>query len=125
MSGKKDALVNIADYLTQEIAYAFASKEDDMLFLGDGSSTYGGVNGLVTKFATATAGVFTATGHTTLDTLTATDLTGWMGLLPQYAVPGQSSTVARASLGACFGVSPRTLVETPSRRSPMTYAIPF
>jgi HK97 family phage major capsid protein len=84
----EDALVNVADMITSEIAYAFASKEDDCAFLGDGTSTYGGIQGLVTQFATNTKGVFTATGHSTLDTLTTTDLAMWMGLLPQYALPG-------------------------------------
>jgi HK97 family phage major capsid protein len=59
----EDAVISVADYLTQEIAYAFASKEDDCLFLGDGTQTYGGMTGLKTSFATNTKGVSTATGH--------------------------------------------------------------
>src|SRR5262249_27847145 len=55
----EDAMISIADYLIGEIAYAFASKEDDCLFLGDGTSTYGGIVGLKNAFATATAGVYT------------------------------------------------------------------
>jgi HK97 family phage major capsid protein len=39
----------IADWLTNEIAYAFASKEDDCGFNGDGTSAYGGIRGLSTK----------------------------------------------------------------------------
>lgn len=83
----EDALVSVADYITNEIAYAFASKEDDCLFSGDGTQTYGGIQGLKNLFVTNTAGVFTATGHATFDVLTAADLNGVMGLLPQYALP--------------------------------------
>jgi HK97 family phage major capsid protein len=41
----EDAVINIADYIVDEIAYAFASKEDDCGFNGDGTSTYGGMTG--------------------------------------------------------------------------------
>jgi HK97 family phage major capsid protein len=84
----EDAMVSIADWLTQEIAYAFASKEDDCFINGDGTSTYGGMTGLSQKFlGSSTAGLFTATGHTTADAITATDFFSMHGLLPRYALP--------------------------------------
>lgn len=43
----EDAMVNIADTLAGEIAYAFALKEDNCGFLGDGTSTYGGIRGVI------------------------------------------------------------------------------
>lgn len=82
-----DAIINIADWIVSEIAYAFSSKEDDCGFLGDGTSTYGGITGLANKFA-GLAGLFTATGHATFDVITATDISSTMALLPQYALPG-------------------------------------
>jgi HK97 family phage major capsid protein len=42
---EQDAVVAIADWLVGEIAYAFAAKEDDCGFNGDGTSTYGGMRG--------------------------------------------------------------------------------
>jgi HK97 family phage major capsid protein len=84
----EDALISVGDWIVGEIAYSFASKEDDCLFSGDGTSTYGGIVGLKNAFVTNTAGVSTASGHTTFDTLTVTDLAMTMGLLPQYALPG-------------------------------------
>jgi HK97 family phage major capsid protein len=42
----EDAVIAIADWLVGEIAYAFASKEDDCGFNGDGTSTYGGMRGI-------------------------------------------------------------------------------
>jgi HK97 family phage major capsid protein len=83
----EDAIINVADWIVNEISYAFASKEDDCGFLGDGTSTYGGITGLANKF-TGLAGLFTATGHATFDAVTATDISSTMALLPQYALPG-------------------------------------
>lgn len=45
---EEDSLPDIVDYITYEIAYAFASKEDDCAFNGDGTSTYGRMRGLMT-----------------------------------------------------------------------------
>jgi len=41
-----DALVNAVDEITREAAYALADKEDQSFFVGDGTSTYGGIIGL-------------------------------------------------------------------------------
>jgi HK97 family phage major capsid protein len=50
----QDAVVAIADWLVGEMAYAFASKEDDCGFNGDGTSTYGGMRGSPCWRSTAT-----------------------------------------------------------------------
>lgn len=50
----EDAAINVGDDLAQEIAYAFATKEDQCGFQGDGSSTYGGITGAKTKVAAGT-----------------------------------------------------------------------
>ncbi len=85
----EDAVVSIADWLVGEIAYAFAAKEDDAGFNGDGTSSYGGIRGVTTLFADGshTAGGYT-TSSGTLTALTVADFTGVMGKLPQYALPG-------------------------------------
>lgn len=85
----EDAVVSIADWLVGEIAYAFAAKEDDCGFNGDGTSTYGGIRGLSTIFqdGSHSAGQYQVSSAT-LTSLTAADLTGVMGLLPQYALEG-------------------------------------
>lgn len=88
---EQDAVISIADWLVGEISYAFASREDDDGFNGDGTSTYGGMRGL-TVLATDgnhNASKFTAaSGHNTFATITFADLTGLMGTLPQYAAAG-------------------------------------
>ena len=45
----EDAIINIADDLAQEMAYAFAAKEDACCIDGDGTSTYGGMIGIRPK----------------------------------------------------------------------------
>jgi HK97 family phage major capsid protein len=46
-----DAIVSIADEATREIALAFAEKEDLCAFQGDGTSTYGGMFGVVQRLS--------------------------------------------------------------------------
>jgi len=101
----EDAVVNIADFVVNEIAYAFSSKEDDCGFNGDGTSTYGGMRGLTTLAVDGnhTAGKYvSASGHVTFATLDQTDLTGLMGLLPQYALPNAKFYVSQTGFATCF-----------------------
>jgi HK97 family phage major capsid protein len=101
---EQDAVVAIADWLVGEMAYAFASKEDDCGFNGDGSSPYGGIRGL-TVLATDgnhNASKFTAaTGHNTFALLTLGDLTGLMGTLPQYAFGGAKWYMSQQGFYSC------------------------
>jgi HK97 family phage major capsid protein len=79
-----DAVVSMADIIADEIAYAFAVKEDQCLFLGTGASTYGGIVGLIAAVGSA-GKVTAATGHTAFSTLTMADFEGMVGKLPQFA----------------------------------------
>jgi HK97 family phage major capsid protein len=85
---EQDAVVAIADWLVGEMAYAFASKEDDCGFNGTGDSTYGGMRGTTVL---ATDGSHTAgklNGGASFAATTLAQLTGLMGILPQYAIGG-------------------------------------
>jgi len=87
----EDAIINIADDLANEMAYAFALKEDQCGIDGDGTSTYGGMIGIRTRFVDGnhTAGQdagttpYTAWSHGTL----ADEIVTLMSLLPTYALP--------------------------------------
>ena len=85
----EDAVVSVADWLVGEIAYAFASKEDDCGFNGDGSSTYGGMRGatVLAIDANHTASKVQSSSAT-WSSMKITDLTNLMALLPQYAANG-------------------------------------
>lgn len=84
-----DAIISMADNLTDEIAYAFALAEDQAGFIGDGTSNYGGIVGLSNAMAnvTSNAGIYTSptAGHNIFSGLTLTDFHSTMALLPQYA----------------------------------------
>jgi HK97 family phage major capsid protein len=86
-----DAVINIADDLAADMAYGLAVKEDATLWNGDGTSSYGGIVGVRTKFA-AGVGVLAgaidaASGHDTFAEYDAADLIKVMGALPKYAEP--------------------------------------
>jgi len=77
----EDAVINFADDLAGEMAYAQAKLEDQCAFIGDATSTYGGITGLAT--AVGSAGV--TTGATTAGAITLAEIQGAFALLPQYA----------------------------------------
>lgn len=84
----EDAIINIADDLAQEMAYAFAVKEDACGIDGDGTSTYGGMVGIRTKMVDGNhAGSYVAAVSAGVNyyDLDAQDLTNVMGVLPLYA----------------------------------------
>lgn len=90
----EDSAINVADDLAQEIAYAFADKEDECGFNGDGTSTYGGIVGL--KNAVLAGSKYTAiTGNTAFSTLDLEDFEAMVGKLPQYAVGNAKWYISR------------------------------
>lgn len=86
----EDSAINLADELAFEMAYGFALAEDNAGFIGDGSSTYGGITGVTPKLKglSATianiAGLKVGTGNAYSE-LTLNDFTDTVALLPQYA----------------------------------------
>lgn len=89
----EDAIVQIGDLVTDEVAYAFSALEDNCLVNGDGTSTYGGIKGLVplaTDSTRASSKFTAASGHNTFALLDNTDLTGLMGTLPFYVYQGRN-----------------------------------
>ena len=85
----EDAVVSVADWLVGEIAYAFAAKEDDCGFNGDGSSGFGGIRGAAVMAVDGNHNASKVTASSaTLTSLVLKDLTGLIGALPQYAAPG-------------------------------------
>lgn len=85
-----DLAISWGDDLAGEIAYAFAEKEDDCAFNGDGTSTYHGIRGVRTRLqdvdgvGTDSFGLVTGTGNAWSE-LTLNDHIGVVAKLPQYA----------------------------------------
>lgn len=85
----EDAAINVADDLAREMAYAFAVAEDQAGWNGDGTSSYGGIQGVKTKFvaglATFVGAVDLTAGVDTIGELTAAEISRVMSVLPAYA----------------------------------------
>lgn len=86
----EDSVIDLGDKVAMAAAIAFATKEDDCGFNGTGTSTYGGIVGLLARVIEAAnaASLVTATGHATLSALTLADFWTVAGKLPRY--PGIS-----------------------------------
>lgn len=85
----EDAAISVADDLAREMAYAFAVAEDAAGWNGDGTSTYGGITGVKTKFVAGVdsfvGAVNLTAGHDTIAELDAADIAKVMSVLPAYA----------------------------------------
>jgi HK97 family phage major capsid protein len=84
----EDAVINLADRVAFQLGRAFAKKEDDCGFNGDGTSTYGRIRGVLQliKDGSHNAGKITAaTGHDLFIELDVTDLATLVAALPEYA----------------------------------------
>jgi HK97 family phage major capsid protein len=86
----EDSVINIGDDLMREMSYAFAKKEDECGFNGDGTSTYGGIVGVREKLKGVDGtignikGLKVGTGNAYTE-LTLADFRGVVSLLPEYA----------------------------------------
>lgn len=83
---EEDSIIDVVDDLAMEMAYAFSTKEDQCWLIGDGTSTYGGMTGLLTLMdATAYASrVTAATGHDTFAEYDNADLSGVMAKVADF-----------------------------------------
>lgn len=101
MQVNADSVISWADRLAYEIAYAETLKEDQCAFLGDGTSTYGGIQSLDTRIravwvtAQTTAGyglIKQATGTTGAAVVLA-DAQRVVASIPRYADTGNACWV--------------------------------
>lgn len=100
-----DSIISMAENLADEAAWSFSKKEDDCFILGDGTSTYGGMQGLSSKFEDGTAWkgkITAAANHDTLAEIDSTDITDLMAACPEYALPGASFLCSGSAWGAIF-----------------------
>jgi HK97 family phage major capsid protein len=83
----EDSVVDFADIVAVETAQSFAEAADDAGYIGDGGSTYNGVEGICTKIVKSDYAVskVTATSRTTFGALTMQDFIDCVAKLPLYA----------------------------------------
>ncbi|MBB4422309.1 HK97 family phage major capsid protein [Bradyrhizobium sp. CIR48] len=87
----EDAAFFLGLYLAVEAAYAFALVEDNCGFMGDGSSTYDKIRGVIPQLLDGThnAGkISAAAGHNTFAAIDSSDLCSLIGAVPAVALPG-------------------------------------
>lgn len=85
----EDSVLNMGDHLANEMGYAFAVAIDNAGFIGDGTSTYGGITGAARKLRDVSAtraniaGLVVASGA--ISTITLANLHTVKSRLPVYA----------------------------------------
>lgn len=107
---EEDSIIDTVDDLAMEMAYAFATKEDQCWLIGDGTSTYGGMQGLLTMFnATAYASRFeAATDHDTFAEYDNADLSGVMAAVADFPGMNPSWVCSKTFAENVFGRLKRT-----------------
>lgn len=85
----EDAIVDMADRMTREFAWAFAKKEDDVGFKGTGAAADGSIRGINVKIidGTHTAGAVDTSAADTFAAISLDDVHSLMGTLPEFAIP--------------------------------------
>lgn len=137
-----DSAINVADQLAREIAYAFADKEDECFFNGDGTSTFFGVVGVRSALTALSgtianiAGLTVAAGNAYSE-IVYDDFLEVMSDLPEYAARGNVQwvfsrpfqfqvveRVSRALGSAGTGVAGATYTEAISAAAPRFFGYP-
>jgi len=101
----EDAIVNLGDDIANEIAYAFALKEDECGFNGDGTSTYGGIVGVIPEIEgiSSAAGISDAALASAYSDFDMADLMAFVAKLPAYAdSPNCKFYCSKAFYHACL-----------------------
>ena len=83
-----DSPIMVGDFVIGEFAMSLAEKEDGAGFIGDGTSTYNGMRGVITLLEDGDhdGGVVSAiTPHNLLSEIDSTDLVNLMAQCPEYA----------------------------------------
>jgi HK97 family phage major capsid protein len=102
----EDSVIDLADLMAVEIAQAFAEAVDNAGFVGDGTSTYHGVEGITKKIVKAahSASVVTTTNGTedTYGELTMKNFTDMVAKLPTYARRSARFFISPAGWGSAM-----------------------
>lgn len=92
----EDSFISWADLLTTEAARAFAKKEDESGFVGDGTSTYHGITGVMNKVTSGAQVKTLSSGDTSFGEIILGDMEAVVGQLPEYAADGAAWFISRA-----------------------------
>jgi HK97 family phage major capsid protein len=98
----EDSAADLAEFVANEIAWAFASTEDDSGFNGDGTSTYRGISGLFTKLTGTKSAIAAASAHNTWLTLDSTDIANLMGGILATGIRNARWYISEIGFAQCF-----------------------
>jgi HK97 family phage major capsid protein len=93
----QESAPDLGEFLTREVAYAFAGAEDDAGFNGDGTSTYRGIQGLGARLTGMKSAV--TASHSTFLTLDSTDIANLLAGVMGAAIPGAAWYVSALGYG--------------------------
>jgi HK97 family phage major capsid protein len=114
----EDAIVSFGDSMLRRMANGFAAKEDNCGFIGDGTSTYGGMVGVNTKLqdidgaGTNAAGLVTGAASTGSDwvNFTLANFHDTAALLPDFSNSAEDNAVWVCHKAFYFGVMARLMI---------------
>ena len=101
----EDSAIDLADWLADDMAQAFALAEDDAGLNGDQTSSFGKVHGIAQQFDdnnSLTGAVDANSNAQTFAAVTVAGLTGMMAALPQYASFNAAFYCSRPFFSACL-----------------------
>jgi HK97 family phage major capsid protein len=98
-----DAIIQTADTIAEEAARAIAEKEDDCCFNGDGTQTYGGITGILTRLSDLNGvddggGLVLSAGNL-FSEATAAELAKVISVVPEYADMNSRWVCSKAVFG--------------------------
>jgi len=102
---EEDSAIDIAELVADALGWAFAKKEDDCCFIGDGTSTYGGMKGIsaLAIDGNHTKGNVAATStHKTFLTLDAGDLARTIASIQASALQNARWYCSMTAVGQTF-----------------------
>tara|TARA_R110002110_G_scaffold279678_1_gene494613 strand:- start:1246 stop:2541 length:1296 start_codon:yes stop_codon:yes gene_type:complete len=125
-----DSVISVIDDLAVAIGNAFATREDAELILGDGSSSFGSVTGLVSGMG-AGGTVDMASGNTAFSDITLANLNSLVGTLPDkyYGSAEPAWLVSRIAWASNFqslvyAAGGNTLGDLASGAAPQLFGFP-
>jgi HK97 family phage major capsid protein len=85
----EDSVIDLSVFCAKHLSRSLRRIQDDSFFIGNGTSTYGGIRGIQWLFEN-TAGLagINDSGESTLSAVTIDDMAETMGKLPSWARPG-------------------------------------
>ncbi len=123
----EDSVISVAEMVARSVAQTFAIKEDECGFLGDGTSTYGGIVGLAGALAAGSK--VTATSRQTFSALTFGDFESVVGAAKNWAGYSPAWFISKAGWAASMqrllnGVGGATMAEVSGGPSMMFLGYP-